>query len=339
MSALPPMPGRTGAELDDALGLCEEISARDQSNLWLVSQFLQDRRRYEAFIAMYAVMRVVDDRVDSLPGPHRLTPGDRALALAELDRWEARIGSALAGSPSNDPLDLALAAAARLFQAPASLWVNFLRAMRFDVDHDRIDTAARFLDYAEGATAAPTTIYLYLLAARPDEAGRYTLPPLPGPFDLLECGRSLGVFAYLAHILRDVAKDLGLGERGRIYLPIEDLAAAGLSEADYRSIVGSGAATPAPPGGGDARWDRLVAITLQRARAFESTGAAKARARFPLMDEDCRFILSLIIRTYGRLLDRIEADPRCMLSGDIPLAGPDVLAAASAETGWAPGPR
>jgi phytoene synthase len=331
MSALPPIPGVAPPELDAALARCEEIAAHDQSNLWLVSQFLQDRARYEAFISMYAVMRVVDDRVDALPGPEALGAAERRRVLDELDRWEARIGAALsgrAGAAGADPLDTALAAAAVRFPAPAVLWTNFLRAMRFDVDHDRIDTRERFLDYAEGATAAPTTLYVYLLAANRDPQGRYTLPPSADGFELLACGRNLGLFAYLAHILRDVAKDLRLGERGRIYLPLEDLTAAGLSESDYGEIVSRGR--------GEARWDRLVALVLARARAYEAEGAALARRRFPVMDPDCRFILSLIIRTYGQLLDRIEADPRCMLQGDIPLAGAEAIAAAAAETGWAP---
>src|SRR3954467_123327 len=43
-------------QLKQALQECESIAAKDRSNLYVTSQFFEDRARYDAFIAMYAVM-------------------------------------------------------------------------------------------------------------------------------------------------------------------------------------------------------------------------------------------------------------------------------------------
>jgi len=331
VTGLQPLPGQDRGALEADLARAEEVASHDRSNMWKVSQFMTDPARYEAFIAMYAVMRVVDDLVDALPASRGLDPALRASTLETLAAWESRISAALRGAPAEEPLDRALAAASMQFPLSPTLWTNFVSAMRRDVDHDRFEDDRVFLEYAEGATAAPTTIYLYLLASQPGEDGRYLIAPRQDGFDLLTCGRDLGVFAYMAHILRDIADDLRLGDRGRIYLPLSDLASCGLTEEDF-TATGLGR----PP---DARWDRLVERVAARARARRDAGSRAARARYPAMAPDCRFILALIIGTYSRLLDRIAEEPRSMLGGGgIPLDQAGLAADAAREAGYSPSP-
>lgn len=311
---LPRSGGLTEGARQNALQQCERIAARDRSNLFLVSQYLCDRRRYEAFVAMYSVMRIIDDLVDAIPDVHALSSAARQRCLDELDTWRKRIQAAYAGTPRPEAPDVALAATVPRFPIPLAVWSRFLDAMAYDVDHDRFMTQEDFLNYAEGATAAPTIVYVYLLSAQPEESERsgesvYRVKEMADGFDYEACGRALGVFAYMAHILRDVAADLRQGKRGRVYIPLSDLSEAGLSEDEFRSMVRSGA--------GDARWRALVDMLCRRARGFEQRGTAMARARFPAMDADCRFVLALIIRFYQDLLRRIEADPEAVLAGKV----------------------
>jgi phytoene synthase len=287
------------------LEVCERIAARDRSSLYLTSQFFEDRSRYDAFIAMYAVMRLIDDIIDNVPDKSRLPAEERAALETELDRWDARIRAACEGHPSGDPLDMALAAAVLTFPVPVRLWLNFINAMRFEVRHSRFSDFAEFLAYAEGATVAPAVIYVFLLTSLKDQdTGHY----LTDGFDFETCGRELGRFAYLAHILRDVVRDVRAGPTGLVYLSREDLRRHDLNDEVLRGLIEEGA--------GDDRWRTLVEDICGRAYAMEAHGALMAEAQYSRMPRDCAFILCLIIRIYSDLLRRIEADPNEVLRGD-----------------------
>ena len=147
------------ALLDPAdLAQIQAITAKDRSNLYLTSQFLGDPLRYQAFLAMYAVMRVIDDAVDDVEDKHALDAAARAALHTMLDAWQARIDAAYAGAPGDQALDRGLAWALARFPIPAAHWQRFVAAMHYDVDNPRFPDFASFLDYAQGATVAPTTI-------------------------------------------------------------------------------------------------------------------------------------------------------------------------------------
>jgi phytoene synthase len=307
--------------LAQALLLCEEIAAKDRSNLYRVSLLFEDRARYDAFIAMYALMRVIDDRVDSFPDKYALSEASRRLLLAELDAYEEQIESAYRGDPCS-PLSTALCAAIETFPVPASLWSLFLRAMRFDVTSPRFVDYPEFLSYSEGATCAPTSIYLYLLASTRDERNVYRCT-----FDFEQCGRDLGLFAYLCHILRDFVRDLSVGERGLVYVSQADLLAHDLSESCLREMVARGEA--------DDRFCRLVRALCQRAAVYQKRGTATALAQRPFLDADCAVILTLIISMYSTLLERIEEDPTRILRGGCSLSDEDHTRLMAEAREWA----
>jgi phytoene/squalene synthetase len=317
--------GISASQLAAALETCQVVAARDRSNAFIASQFLDDRARYDAFVAMYAVMRLVDDFIDDVPDKLRLSESKRARLMAELDRWESRIVAAYDDRPSSNPIDVALAAAARTFPVPIKVWLNFMDAMRFDVDHSRFQDFPQFLEYAEGATVAPTVIGIYLLTAERDASGQY----LVRNFDFETCGRELGLFAYLAHILRDVAEDMRVGATGLVYLSLADMQAHGLDEHEVRTMI--------ERGDGDARWRALVRRIGQRAHVMKQKGIALAHAQYARMAPDCAFVLDLIISVYQELLARIEACPDAVLRAEPMLSHQDkaVLAGASARrTGY-----
>ena len=45
----------------------EAIASKDRNNLYVTSTFFRGHIKYRAFCAYYAIMRVVDDRIDNLP--------------------------------------------------------------------------------------------------------------------------------------------------------------------------------------------------------------------------------------------------------------------------------
>lgn len=317
MSGLVPPEGVDAVGLDTALMACEKVAAKDRSNLYVASQFFEDRTRYDAFIAMYAVMRLVDNFIDNVPDKARASKAVLDGLKAQLDQWEKRIRAAYAGRASSDPIDVGLTAAAQSFPVPIKAWLNFLDAMRFDVDHPRFADFSQFLEYGEGAAVAPTVIYVYLLTALKEADGIYRVKD----FDFETCGRELGLFAYLAHILRDVKEDMAVGETGLVYLSQKDLADHGLDEGQLRRLLQAGQ--------GDDRWHALVRELTARAHIMERRGISLAESRYAAMDRDCAFILRLIVTVYSELLLRIEASPDDVLRGNLMMRSQNVAVVAA----------
>lgn len=294
-----------------AYGVAESIAARDLNNLYLTSRFFADPARYWSFCALYAVMRVVDDRVDALPSRSGLSDAERVRELAAIDDWEASVAAIYAGEvpPAHGPeappeareirraLLEAMADAHPLFPVPWELWREFFAAMRRDIHRPRFSSYREFLRYAEGATVAPTTIYLILLAAqaKPD-GGPYRLP---AGFDPLAAGRALGLFAYLTHIIRDLAEDLATGEEGLLYLAADDMRAFGVSEEMLRADMGRGGASP--------QLTALLAELGDRARGYLERGRQALESLQGKLTPDCAYILELIVAVYREALDKIAA--------------------------------
>jgi len=291
----------------DAFAAAEAIASRDCNNLYLTSSFFADGEKYRAFCAFYAVMRVVDDRIDGLPSRGLLSNAQRLTEQGVLSAWSKGVEACYAtGSVPNPVVDACARHDAQLlfkafadslgtFRPPQVLWDSFFGAMRWDLEHDRFESWQQFLTYAEGASVAPTTIYLFLLVAR--RVGEST--ELPDGFNVAECGRQLGLFAYIGHILRDLAEDLRTGQNGFLYVSREDMAAHGVTEELLLSDVETGQASTATRG--------LVAELVSRARQCLSEGRTSMACLSGQLDQDCSFILELIVTVYECVLDKIEA--------------------------------
>jgi len=291
-----------------ALDVTEEIASKDHNNLYITSSFFKDSVKYKAFCAYYAVMRIVDDRVDNLP---LSLAGNEELCNRELgvvNAWEQVIISCSQGIyPATFQLEACDFANARAvceslitaFQAipvPIILWRNFFDAMRSDILAGEFDSWSDFLTYAEGATVAPTTIYLLLIAAKRNEANcSYELPT---GFDLFTCGRHLGIFAYLGHIIRDLAEDIK-NATTRLCITREDMVGHGVTPERLRNEASRHQASPSTCS--------LVVDLLQRARKYLLKGRAITVQIQDIIENDGRFILELIITMYENIITKIES--------------------------------
>lgn len=286
--------------------VAEAIASRDLNNLYLASLFFGDHEKYKAFCAYYALMRVVDDRIDGLPTRTRLSEQERCSEHEVVSAWDAGVqccyeGRAVpkqivhqCGLADAQLLFDSFAASLEVFRPPQAPWINFFRSMHWDLDNERFGTWREFLSYAEGASVAPTTIYLFLIASR----RRGVSVSLPTGFDVIGCGRQLGVFAYIGHILRDLSEDLQTGDNGLIYVCGEDMTAYGVTEQLLFCDAEQGRSSEATR--------RLVAELSARARTFLASGRSSLSCLSGQLDEDCEFILELIVTMYERVLDKIE---------------------------------
>jgi len=98
----------------------------------------------------------------------------------------------------------------------------------------------------------------------------------------------LGVALQLTNILRDVGEDW---RAGRVYLPVEELAAFSLAEADLSR------------GQVDDRWRAFMRFQIERNRRLY----AEAWPGIELLNKDGRFAIAAAGELYRRILDDIEA--------------------------------
>lgn len=270
------------------------ITAKDRSSLYVISQFLEDEERYRAFVGMYAIMRLIDDAVDDVEDKQLMGRQEKRELQGLIDDWQCRIERAYQENPLDHAIDRVMAWAVHTFPVPQEIWMQFLDAMRFDIDHACFQDFDAFLDYCVGASAAPTTLYVYLLTSSRDAEGRYIVEG----FDYRSCGYHLGVFAYIAHILRDVATDALLGQTGLIYLSKQDLERFHLTDRDVRYFAKTRMA--------DERFTALTKEVVARAKPYLHKGLILVDEIGPKLSNDRRFALNLAVRWYQKLLEVIE---------------------------------
>jgi phytoene synthase len=155
--------------------------------------------------ALYAFCRTVDDAVDQGAG----APGDQRRTLAE---WRSELRRVYAGQPSH-PIGVRLAAAIRDYPIPQEHLEAILRGVEMDIDKRRYESFEELHEYCYHVASAVGLCCIEIFGYTDLRARDYAV--------------NLGVALQLTNILRDLRAD---GERGRIYLPLEELRRFGYPE-------------------------------------------------------------------------------------------------------------
>jgi phytoene synthase len=246
---------------------CRRLHARHGRSYYLATRLLPAWKRRHVH-ALYGFARYADEIVDAFT-----VTGDRAAAL---DAFTAEVAAGLAGEPVRDPVLPAFLHTVRSFGVDHGDIAAFLRAMRADLTVARYRTYDDLLGYMDGSAAAIGTMMLPILETVPEARDEAREP-----------ARQLGLAFQLTNFLRDVAEDLA---RGRIYLPLEDMAAYGVEEADLRR----------PSTGRAVR--ELLAFEAARAREHY----AAAEPGIPMLIPSSRPCISAARDLYGGILAEIE---------------------------------
>ena len=198
---LPP----SGCPPADAFAYTRHLAATHYENFNVVS-WLLPRRLQQHFYNVYAYCRWADDLGDEVPDPAR--------ALALLDWWEQELRLSYSGSPAH-PVFVALAPTVREFDIPIDPFLGLLTAFRQDQTVHRYPTWDSVLGYCRYSANPVGRLVLYLCGYRDSARQRlsdFTCTALQ-----------------LANFWQDVARDLA---KGRIYIPLDLMAAHGVAEAD-----------------------------------------------------------------------------------------------------------
>jgi phytoene synthase len=249
--------------------LCAEITRRHGTTYYWGTQLLPRERRRHVH-AVYALCRRADDIVDDPAATAGRNPAQiRAELLGFADEFR---GAGRSGT--TDPVLAAVAHTVRTVGIPQECFDRFFGAMAMDLTTTRYETWDDLLGYMEGSAAV---------------IGEMMLPVLEplGP-EAVEPARALGFAFQYTNFLRDVAEDL---DRGRIYLPQEELRRFGVRPVD----LGRRRVTP--------QWRGFLAHEIERARSLYRV-ADRGLPWLPPRSARCVATARVL---YARILDRIEA--------------------------------
>ncbi|MBM3391014.1 MAG: presqualene diphosphate synthase HpnD [Betaproteobacteria bacterium] len=184
---------------------CQQKAAASGSSFYYSFLFLPLERR-RAITALYAFCREVDDVVDEC--------SDAALVRAKLAWWRAELAATYEGRPSH-PVTQSLAGVLARFNLPQELLAEIIDGMEMDL------TQTRYPDFKA----------LHLYCYRVASTVGLLAAEIFGYADrrTLRYAHDLGLAFQLTNIIRDVGED---AQRGRIYLPQDELARFGVTEAD-----------------------------------------------------------------------------------------------------------
>ena len=275
--------------LEDAQQYCARLAHSHYENFSVVTWFLP-RHLHQHFYNVYAYCRISDDLGDEV--------GDAEQSLVLLDEWEAELNATYMSmvdpplkdvpqpgeklepdfpgrnpiSPRN-PVFIALRETIREFDIPRQPFADLLTAFRQDQTIGLYATFDDVLGYCHYSANPVGHLVLYLCGYRDAERQKlsdYTCTALQ-----------------LANFWQDVVADYA---KGRIYLPLEDLAKYGVSESD----IAERRATP--------QFLEMMKFEVTRAREWFQIGLPLVK----MVDKQLALDLELFSRGGQEILNAIE---------------------------------
>jgi phytoene synthase len=238
------------------------VSQRATSFYYSFLALPADKR--SAIVAVWDFCRAVDDAVDE--------PGDRDPALS-LAHWREEVARLYSGRAPATPQGLQLAPYVARFRLPRSGFDDLIDGVAMDLQRRRYETFEELRQYCLRVASAVGLICVEIFGYRDLQTRDYAI--------------DLGIALQLTNIIRDVAPDL---ERGRLYIPLEDLRRFGCKEDDLRSGVVTDNVR------------RLLEFQVDRARRFYR----KADAALPRHDRRRLVAARIMGAIYFELLRAIE---------------------------------
>lgn len=275
-------------DVDASYALCRQVARQSAGNFYY-SFWLLPRPKRRAMYALYAFLRQTDDLGDGPLGrlPRELSDmAPAGMALADrrrllLDHWRRMLEEALAGRCRHALLP-ALVDTVRQFEIPLAYLQGVLDGVAMDLEPSGYERFADLEMYCERVAGVVGQACICIWGSTRPEA--------------FEAARLSGIAFQLTNILRDLKED---ADRGRIYLPREDLRRFGYAADDLCRGVW------------DERFRALLGFQIERAERFFRASDSlqdwltpEGRRANGAMRETYEQLLRTIRRRQGELFER-----------------------------------
>lgn len=247
--------------LQKAYQQCSRVTAQHSKSFYMASALLPEEKR-AAVRALYAFCRTVDDIVDEQEGEDR---------EARLEYW--RDVSRSANAPDDNPVAAAWADTLVRYHIPRHYALQLIDGVQRDLLQSRYPHFEDLSTYCYGVASTVGLMSMYIIGFRSSEAVPYAI--------------KLGVALQMTNILRDVAED---HERGRVYLPVDEMEAFGITEQDLAA------------GQASERWHKFMRFQVERTRQLY----AEAWPGIQMLEREGQMAIGAASSLYQGILDVIE---------------------------------
>lgn len=263
------------SELEKAYKYCEAITKKHAKSFYFAAKFLP-RHKQKVVYPIYAFCRTVDDEIDETAETNQIA------AIQAVQNWETKLKEIYekreAGEQptTDDGQNLILLAwrdILKNYKIPQNLPLELIQGILMDTEIKRYETFPELYVYCYRVASTVGLMSSEILGYSDEKALRYA--------------EAMGIGMQLTNILRDVKED---AQKGRIYLPQEDLRRFDVSEEQICAGKMNG------------NFAEMMKFQVARARDFYRQG----EKGIALLEKDSRFTVLLASRIYGKILDEIE---------------------------------
>jgi len=256
---------------------CRQLTAHYAKTFYL-GTLLMPAAKQRGIWAIYVWCRRTDELVDG--------PQAGVTTLDTLDAWEARLEDIFAGNPQ-DNLDAALVDTLERFPLEIQPFRDMIAGQRMDLFRNRYESFEDLHLYCyrvAGTVGLMSTAVMGVQGQPENSPWQLGDPKIPTDEAI-----ALGIANQLTNILRDVGEDV---RRGRIYIPLDELARFDYTEADLMQGVV------------DERWRQVMQFQIQRARDFYSYAEEGIR----VLSRDAHWPVWTALMLYRQILNVIECN-------------------------------
>jgi len=259
-------------ELRNAYRHCRHITRTYAKTFYMATRLLPNKKQRSIF-AIYAMCRHIDDLVDEAEDLAAQRKLDETQIQKMISEWKSNLERTYNGEKIDHPVLLALSDVLRTYHIPIELTFELMEGVCMDLTKNRYANFEELYGYSYKVAS--------VVGLMVSEVFGYDNPKA------LDHAVSLGIAMQLTNILRDIGEDLN---RGRIYLPQDELARFGITEEDlFNHTI-------------DDKFRKFMEFQIERAEAYY----ADADTGIPMLSSDSHYPVAMARLNYSKILQRIR---------------------------------